>query len=67
MDNWWIASIGEYVVMWPIALLLLVLYIVGIVMALLHYKSWVKRGLYVIALSVSMSVLASVLQLIKLA
>jgi hypothetical protein len=64
-DTWFI-RFGEYIGYWPGMAALLLIYAVGVVMALLHYKSWVKKGLYVIALTASMVVLWNALKLVVL-
>ena len=64
-DTWFI-RFGEYIGYWPGMAVLLLAYVVGVVMALLHYKSWVKKGLYVIALTASIAVLWNVLKVVVL-
>jgi hypothetical protein len=64
-DTWFI-RFGEYIGYWPGMVALLLVYVIGVVMALLHYKSWVKKGLYVIALTASITVLWNVLELVVL-
>jgi lipoprotein signal peptidase len=66
IENTWFMRIGEYIGYWPGMLLLAVMYVTGVTMALLHYKSWLKKGLYIIALTVSMLVLWNVLELVVL-
>lgn len=62
----WFIRFGEYIGYWPGMLALIVAYIVGVVMAVLHYSSWVKRGLYIVALTASITVLWNVLKLVVL-
>ena len=64
-DTWFI-RFGEYIGYWPGMVTLLLAYIIGVVMALLHYKSWVKKGLYIITLTVSIAVLWNVTKLVVL-
>jgi lipoprotein signal peptidase len=64
-DTWFI-RFGEYIGYWPGMVTLHLVYVIGVVMALLHYKSWVKKGLYIIALTVSIAVLWNVTKLVVL-
>jgi hypothetical protein len=64
-DTWFI-RFGEYIGYWPGMVTLLLVYVIGVVMALLHYKSWVKKGLYIVALTVSIAVLWNVTKLVVL-
>jgi hypothetical protein len=64
-DTWFI-RFGDYIGYWPGMVALLLVYVVGVVMALLHYKSWVKKGLYIVALTVSIAVLWNVTKLVVL-
>lgn len=64
-DTWFI-RFGEYIGYWPGMVTLLLVYVIGVVMALLHYKSWVKKCLYIVALTVSIAVLWNVTKLVVL-
>lgn len=62
----WFVRFGEYIGYWPGMLVLAVAYVIGVVMAVMHYRSLAKKVLYVLALTVSMSVLWNVLELVVL-
>lgn len=62
----WFVRFGEYIGFWPGMLALVLTYIVGVVMAIMHYKRWAKRGLYIIALTASIVVLWNALKLVVL-
>lgn len=64
-DTWFI-RFGEYIGFWPGMLVLVLAYAVGVVMAIMHYKRWPKRVLYVIALTASIVVLWNALKLVVL-
>jgi hypothetical protein len=66
IEDTWFVRFGEYIGYWPGMATLLLVYVVGVVMAFTHYKSWVKKGLYIIALSVSIAVLWNVTKLVAL-
>lgn len=66
MDSMWFFRFGEYISFWPGVVVLLIAYVGGLVAAFSHYRSWAKRGLYLIALTVSMVVLFNVLELVVL-
>ena len=66
IEDTWLLRFGDYIGYWPGMVTLLLVYVIGVVMALLHYKSWVKKGLYIVALTVSIAVLWNVTKLVVL-
>lgn len=66
IENTWFVRFGEYIGYWPGMATIILTYVIGVVMSSLHYKSWPKRVLYIIALTVSMAILWNVSKLVVL-
>jgi lipoprotein signal peptidase len=64
IEDTWFVRFGEYIGYWPGMATIILTYIVGVAMSFSHYKSWPKRALYIVALTVTMAILWTVLQLV---
>lgn len=67
MNDIWFIRVGDYIGFWPGIAALAFAYGLGMTMAFLNYRSWVKRGLYAVGLTASVVVLWNVLELLVLA
>lgn len=64
MSEFLFLRVGEYIAFWPGVVLMGALYVYGVESALSAFGGWVKRTLYVLALTVSMTILFDFLQLV---